>query len=151
MLIEHQEFNRENGPSRSSLWEDAVFRRCNFSQLEIDGQMIGGALLGCELRGLDWYWGLFNTALLAHTSFKNCIFRGSSFAGCEFVQCQFDDRQFALDNLRGPCSFEDCMVIESTFNRCEIIVDEQARQICFVNSRWYGCKQNDCSGFEGLF
>jgi uncharacterized protein YjbI with pentapeptide repeats len=122
MLIEHQEFNPETGPPRSRLWDDGVFRWCNFAQLELEGKIIGGALLGCAFREIDWYWGLFNNALLAHTSFKDCVFRGSSFAGCEFVQCQFDNCWFVLDNLRGPCTFENCIVIKSTFNGCDIIV-----------------------------
>ncbi len=150
MLIEHQEFNRESGPPHSRLWEDAVFRWCNFSQLEIEGKMIGGALLGCELRKIDWYWGFFNTALLAHTNFKNCIFRGSNFASSELVQCIFDDCQFVLDNMRGQCTFERCVVVECTFNRCEIVKGSRGEPV-FIDSRWYGCSQNDCSGFEGLF
>ena len=151
MLIEHQEFNRDTGPPRSRLWDDAVFRWCNFSRLEIEGKMIGGALLGCELREIDWYWGLFNATLLVHTSFKECVFRGSSFSGCEFVQCQFDDCRFVLDNLRGPCTFKNCIAAETMFNRCEIIVKSPRGEPVFVNSRWYGCRQNESSGFQELF
>jgi uncharacterized protein YjbI with pentapeptide repeats len=151
MLIEHESFNPDTGPPRSRLWDDAVFRWCNFSQLALEGKVIRAALLGCELSDIDWYWGLFNTTLLAHTSFRNCVFRGSSFASCEFVQCRFDDCRFVLDNLRGPCSFEDCIVIESVFNKCEIVTTSPRGEPVFVNSRWYGCRQNECSGFEGLF
>jgi uncharacterized protein YjbI with pentapeptide repeats len=150
VLIEHQEFNRETGPPRSRLWQDAVFRWCNFSQLELEGKMICGALLGCELHEIDWYWGFFNTALLAHTNFKNCIFRGSTFAGSELVRCKFEDCRFVLDNLRGQCTFDRCIVVECTFNRCEIVKSPRGEAV-FVDSRWYGCRQNECSGFEGIF
>jgi uncharacterized protein YjbI with pentapeptide repeats len=151
LLIEHQEFNRDTGPPRSRAIENAIFRWCNFSQLEIEGKIIGGALLGCELLEVDWYWGLFNTTLLAHTSFKGCVFRGSSFRGCEFVQCQFDGCRFLLSNLGGPCSFDGCIAVECAFNRCQVVLDSPLGRPVFVNSRWYGCRQNESIGFEGLF
>jgi uncharacterized protein YjbI with pentapeptide repeats len=151
LLIEHQTFNRDTGPPRSPAFEEALFRWCSFSQLEIDGGMIGGVLLGCNFREMDWYWGSFNTALIAHTSFKNCMFRGSTFRGCEFVQCQFDSCRFLLDNLGAPCGFYDCVAVECTFDGCEVILESPSGQPVFVNTRWYGCRQNGSVGLKGLF
>jgi uncharacterized protein YjbI with pentapeptide repeats len=151
LLIQHQHFDSGTGPPRSPMFEEAVFRWCNFSQLEIDAGMIGGAMLGCNLREMDWYWGLFNTALLAHTSFKDCTFHGSSFMGCELVRCQFDGCRFVLDNLGGPCSFEDCLVAECTFDRCQVTLESQTGRPVFVSTRWHGCRQNESRGLEGLF
>jgi uncharacterized protein YjbI with pentapeptide repeats len=151
LLIEHQTFNRDTGRPRSPAFEEALFRWCSFSQLEIDGGMIGGTLLGCNLREVDWYWGSFNTALVAHTSFKNCTFRGSSFRGCEFVQCQFDGCRFLLDNLGAPCSFDDCVAVECTFDGCEVILESPSGKPVFVSTRWYGCRQNESLGLKGLF
>lgn len=151
MLIEHETFSPEVGPPRGRSWDDAVFRWCSFSQLEIEGAVIGGVLLGCELREIDWYWGLFNTTLLSHTSFKNCVFRGTSFSGCEFVACRFEDCRFLLDNLHGPCTFTNCMVVESTLDKCEFAVEGPQRRPIFVNSRWYGCAQSECLGLEAVF
>ncbi|CCD86677.1 protein of unknown function [Bradyrhizobium sp. ORS 285] len=151
MLIEHETFTRETGPPRGRSWDEAVFRWCNFARLEIEGQTIGGALLGCELRGIDWYWGLFNTTLLAHTTFKSCVFRGTSFTQCEVIACRFEDCRFVLDNLQGPCTFNSCMIVETVFDRCEFVVDNPRRAPVFVESRWYGCTQGGCSGLDGVF
>jgi uncharacterized protein YjbI with pentapeptide repeats len=100
---------------------------------------------------VDWYWGLFNTALLAHTSFTNCIFRGSSFMTCEFVKCQFYGCRFLLDNLGEPCTFDDCVAVDCSFDTCEVVLESPGGRSVFVNSRWYGCRQNDSIGMEGLF
>ncbi|GLH81813.1 hypothetical protein SSBR45G_67220 [Bradyrhizobium sp. SSBR45G] len=151
MLIEHETFGPETGPPRGRSWDDAVFRWCNFAQLEIEGQMIGGALLGCELREVDWYRGLFNTTLISHTTFKSCIFRGTSLGSCELVVCRFEDCRFVLDNLQGPCKVENCVVVETAFDRCEFIRESPRHTPVFVNSRWYGCTRRECSGLEGIF
>jgi uncharacterized protein YjbI with pentapeptide repeats len=151
MLIEHETFGPETGPPRGCSWDGGVFRWCSFAQLDIEGQTISGALLGCELREIDWYWGFFNVALLSHTTFKNCVFRGASFSGCEFVACRFEDCRFVLDNLSAPCTFEDCIVVETVFDRCEFVIENPRRTPVFVNSRWYGCTQRECSGLEDMF
>jgi hypothetical protein len=113
--------------------------------------MIGGALLGCNLREVDWYWSSFNATLVEHTSFKNCMFRGSSFRDCEFVKCQFDGCRFLPDNLGEPCGFYDCVAVECTFDRCEVILESPSARPVFVNTRWYGCRQNESLGLKGLF
>jgi uncharacterized protein YjbI with pentapeptide repeats len=151
LLIQHQQFDTDTGPPRSSMFAEAIFRWCDFSQLEIDGGVIDGAFLGCELRDVDWYWPLFNTALIAHTSFTGCTFRGASFRGCELVQCRFYECRFVLNNLGGSCRFEDCLIAECTFDKCEVVPESKMGRPVFVNTRWYSCSQNQSPGLEGLF
>ncbi|WP_257168885.1 pentapeptide repeat-containing protein [Bradyrhizobium sp. SRS-191] len=150
MLIEHETFTAETGPPRGRLWNEGIFRWCNFVQLEIELPMVGGAMIGCALREVDWYWGLFNTVLLSHTTFKSCVFRGMSFAECEFIACRFEDCRFVLNNLQGPCRFSNCIVVETAFDRCEFVVDNPRCTPVFVETRFYGCTQAECSGLAGV-
>ena len=150
MLIEHGEFDRDNRPPLNQL-DDTIFRSCSFANLEIEGSGLDGALIYCTLRDIDWYWGLFNTAIFLCTRFENCTFRGASFMSCRLLECQFIGCHFALDNLGGPCTFEDCSVVECTFDKCKLILDSPKGRTVFERTRWYGCTQNDCIGFSGLF
>ena len=93
MLIASEEFDRGRGPP--SDWQDsAIFLYCKFRDLAIEGSGADGALMGCDLINIDWYWGSFNTAVLSQTGFEGCIFRGTSFRGCRFLECRFRTMPF---------------------------------------------------------
>jgi uncharacterized protein YjbI with pentapeptide repeats len=148
-LIEEQEFNRASGPP--SEWRETIFRFCTFADLAIEGHGLEGALLWCTLRNVDWYWGLFNVAIIIRTTFEGCVFRGSSFRGCQFVECKFDQCRFELDNLEAECTFDYCTIVECTFDRCKFVLGSPSGRSVFTKTRWYGCTQARCKGLEGLF
>jgi uncharacterized protein YjbI with pentapeptide repeats len=150
MLIEHKAFDRHTGPP-SNRQDDTIFRYCSFADLAIEGSGFDGALMDCTLRGIDWYWGLFNTTSFSRTRFENCTFRGTSFMGCQLVECHLSGCHFALDNLGGACRFEDCSIVECTFDKCEFVLDSRAGRPVFARTRWYGCTQTQCVGLTGLF
>jgi uncharacterized protein YjbI with pentapeptide repeats len=150
MLIEHKEFDRHTGPP-SNRQDDTIFRYCSFADLAIEGSGFDGALMDCTFRGIDWYWGLFNTTSFSRTRFENCTFRGTSFMGCQLVECHLSGCHFALDNLGGACRFEDCSIVECTFDKCELVLDSRAGRPVFARTRWYGCTQTQCVGLTGLF
>jgi fluoroquinolone resistance protein len=137
----------------SPLWEDGtIFTCCTFRDLTIDGASIDGGLIQCGFQRVDWYWGLFNTAIIAHTKFEDCVFRGCSFRGVEFVDCVFERCRFTRDNLDGTCVFDDCRIVECSFERSEFIAREApGREPLFTRSRFYGCTQKGSKGLEGLF
>ena len=147
-LIEEQEFIRDSGPP--SEWGDTIFQFCTFADLAIEGYGLEGALLWCTLRNVDWYWGLFNLAIIIRTTFEGCVFRGSSFRGCYFVECKFDQCRFELDNLEAECTFDDCTIVECAFERCKFVLDSPSGRPVFTKTRWYGCTQARCKGLEGL-
>lgn len=82
--------------------------------------MISSDLLHCTFRDTEFYWSLFNTALVYHCAFENCTFLGASFPGSYFVRCSFKNCQFKPNNLGRDCSFE--------------------------GSQWFDCEQSGCTG-----
>lgn len=150
MLVDEREYDQTTGPPPS--WADAIFSCSSFRGLEIEGAGVDGALLYCALEGVDWYWGFFNTALVARSSFKNCIFRGCSFRGVDFVECKFEGCRFVKDNLDGACVFDDCRFVECVFDDCKIVPETRpGREPVFTRSRFYGCAQSRSRGLEGAF
>ena len=153
MLIEHQEFLQLSDlPSQWPL--DHVLRYCRIAGFSIDGKGIDGALIYCTMEDMDWYWSLFNTAQFHRVEFKRCIFRGCSFRGCQLVDCTFEDCRFILDNLGGTCTIDDTLFAECTFRRCEVVntrFDGKRDPVVEKKVRWYGCRQVQCKGLEGLF
>ncbi len=150
MLVEDREFDATTGPPES--WKDAIFSCATFRDLEFEGAGVDGALLYCALERVDWYWGLFNAALIARTNFKDCVFRGCSFRGVDFVECKFERCRFVKDNLGGTCVFDDCRFVECAFDNCEIIPETRpGREPVFTRSRFYGCAQTRSKGLEGAF
>lgn len=149
MLIKGEEFDATTGPPPSG--NDAIFLYSAFRGLEIEGLGVEGALLYCELERVDWYWGLFNAALIAQTRFVDCIFRGCSFRGVDFVECRFERCRFIKDNLGGSCVFDDCRLVECVFENCEIAPDaREGREPVFTRSRFYGCARSGGRGFENI-
>jgi uncharacterized protein YjbI with pentapeptide repeats len=149
MLIDSEEMNGAPGPLLEAM-DGRIFRYCRFANFSIDGSGIEGALLWCAFEKVDWYWGLFNVATIAHSRFEDCVFRGTSFRGCEFVACSFTACSFELDNLDSACTFDDCSMVECTFERCSFATGRPDEPI-FSNSRWYGCTQTQCVGLDGAF
>lgn len=147
-LIEHAEFDRNSRPFRQ---DDQIYRYCSFTDLNIEGFGVSGPLIGCVLQGVDWYWGLFNTAMVSRTTFKNCTFRGTSFMGCRFIECEFEDCRFQLSNLGGPCRFEGCILVDCRLDRCEFVLENPHARPVFTDTRWHGCTRTRCTGLEGQF
>ncbi|WP_082814482.1 pentapeptide repeat-containing protein [Collimonas fungivorans] len=123
MLFETERF--ESRLTKPASWEDCVFRYCNFADIDSEGGSIDSIFVGCTFENCEWYWGIFNLAILVQVKFKGCTFRGTAFSGSKFVECEFIDCEFTKDNLNGDCSFDDVA--------------------------WYKCKQNNCKGLEGEF
>lgn len=149
MLIEGREFDATTGPPQS--WNEAIFIYSAFRGLEIEGLGVGGALLYCELERVNWYWGFFNTALIAHTRFVDCVFYGCSFRSVDFIKCRFERCRFVKDNLGGACVFDDCRLVECVFENCEIAPETRKdREPVFTRSRFYGCARSGGRGFENI-
>lgn len=148
MLIEGREFDATTGPPET--WTDVIFDCAAFRGLEIEGFGVDGALIHCALENVDWYWGLFNAALIVRTHFTNCVFRGCSFRGVDFMECRFQGCRFANDNLGGSCVFDDCRLLECVFENCDIVAPA-GRGPVFTRTRFYGCAQSRSRGLEGLF
>lgn len=150
MLIEYGKFDAKSGPPPA--WDgDTIFQYCSFTGLSVDGHSVGGALIRCTLDGLDWYWGLFNTAVVAHTNFKNCVFRGTSFRGVDFVSCTFETCRFVRDNLQAACTFSDCTLTECTFSDCEFVLETTTdHEPLFGNVRFYGCTRTNSPELVGF-
>ncbi|HEX7643531.1 MAG TPA: pentapeptide repeat-containing protein [Burkholderiaceae bacterium] len=123
MLFEAEEF--QTRLSKPAGWTDHFFRYCNFKHISSEGGDIDSVFIGCTLEDCEWYWGLFNGAVLVNVKFKSCTFRGTSFAGSKFVECEFHDCVFTKDNLNGDCSFN--------------------------GVKWYNCIQKNCRGLEEEF
>ncbi|MBH9578779.1 pentapeptide repeat-containing protein [Inhella proteolytica] len=104
---------------------DEFFRYCEFSAASLEGGEFDGVYVASSFANIEWYWGLFNIAVLVDCVFENCTFRGTSFSGCRFVNCEFKNCRFLRDNLNGSCTAPDTNV--------------------------YGCKSVECEGFNELF
>lgn len=123
MLFENETFEgRLKNPVN---WTDNFFRYCKFANVESEGGSIESVFIGCTFNNCEWYWGLFNQAVLVQVKFEGCKFRGTSFSGCKFVECQFLNCEFTVDNLNGECSFNDVA--------------------------WYKCRQSNCVGLAEEF
>lgn len=144
----------EFGPGREPTdrrWGDTIFRYCLLQDLETHGVSFDGAMLSTTLRRVSLYWGLFNTAALIHVRFEACVFPGTSFRGCSLVDCVFVDCRFTLDNLGGPCTIDDCTLANCDFENCRFFHKPGARQSIFTSTnRIYACRQQRCSGIEGI-
>jgi uncharacterized protein YjbI with pentapeptide repeats len=150
MLTEHQDFERAADLPLSVI-EDGVFRYCNFTGLEIDGPSFDGTLIGCFFDRAEWYGSLFNCTDFLSTRFQRCVFLGATFAGCRLIGCRFEECRFGLDNLSAPSSFEKCLLADTGFERCEIVLSSPSNRPVFVANRVYGCTQTACQGFDALF
>lgn len=149
MLIESRDFDRD-ADLPWSLVEGGIFRYCNFNHLHLEGPAFDGALIGCVLRDIEWYWGLFNCADFLSTRFMNCTFLGSNFAGCRLIECKFEGCRFDLDNLGGPSGLQDCLLVETSFDRCQVTLDNPLKHPVFEGNRCYRCEQRECEGFDAL-
>lgn len=147
MLIDSQSF--EGGGAAPGWSDESVFRFCEFDGLSIDSSF-DGALLWSTLRNSEFYWVLFNTAIIARTRFENCVFRGASFRGCQVVDCDFSGCRFDLDNLGGGCVIDGCSFTECRFDRCIATPDPRGRPLA-TNTRVWGCEQTNSRGLETLF
>jgi uncharacterized protein YjbI with pentapeptide repeats len=109
------------------LGDDHVFRFCTFKHLDDEeiGMAVDATFLGCRFKEMDFYWTLFCIVLFHDCEFENCTFRGVSFADCRFVDCSFEFCIFTQSNLGNDCTFS--------------------------GSKWYGCTQNNCVGWEGVW
>ena len=88
---------------------------------------------------------------ILHTSFENCVFRGTSFRGCHFGDCTFTECDFLRDNLDSACTFADCAIAKCQFDRCEFEPAHEGGEPLFAKVRWLACTQWRCTGLEGLF
>ena len=104
---------------------DEFFRYCEFSSASLEGGDFDGIFVSCSFADIEWYWGLFNNAVLVDCQFENCTFRGTFFAGCRIVNCIFKNCRFLRDNLNALCSATDTNV--------------------------YDCQSENCEGFDELF
>jgi uncharacterized protein YjbI with pentapeptide repeats len=108
------------------LGDDHAFRYCTFENLDENHALhVDAIFLSCEFRNNDFYWALFNGTLFSECEFANCTFHGVAFIDCRFVGCTFDSCTFTTSNLGGPCRFE--------------------------GSKWYGCSQSRCVGWEDVW
>ena len=109
----------------SSVVEDAlsenegIYRYCTFESASLEGGTFDGVFLYCTFRDIEWYWGLFNLALLIGCKFERCSFRGTTFADCRFVDCTFTDCHFQEDNLRSQCCAPESKFFSCSANNCE--------------------------------
>ena len=152
MLIEDELFNEDHPPPmRPNDWRDSVIRRTTFDALDLEGLSFDGLMQGCVITSTELYWGFFNCAVVVGTSFEACRFPGVSFRGCTFVDCNFVECRFDLDNLGGDCTIDDCLMAACRFVDCAWTTKagDVARDI--TRTRWLGCTQERCTGFEGLF
>ena len=124
MLTLGEDFGSEKENATVGEWGDRVFRYCTFKGIKIDGGHIDSVFLSCEFHEMYWYWSFFNQALFINTSFTACRFGGVSFADCVFVECEFDHCSLEKNNLGGDCKAD--------------------------NTKFYGCRFDECVGFESL-
>jgi uncharacterized protein YjbI with pentapeptide repeats len=150
MLIERRDFDQDIDLPLS-LIEDGIFRYCHFNGLHLEGPAFDAALVGCVLRDVEWYWGLFNCADILSTRFVNCVFLGSNFTGCRLIECTFEGCRFDLDNLGAPCGFRGCLLVETTFDQCQVVLENPHNHAVFEGNRTYGCTRVQCIGLDALF
>ncbi len=112
---------------------------------------IDGIVDTCVVTSSLLYWVLFNCALVTRTRFEACRFQSGSFRGCTFVDCEFVDCKFDLDNLGSDCTIDDCLMAASRFAGCTWTMRAGAKARDITKTRWLGCTQTDCQGFEGMF
>lgn len=62
------------------------FRYCEFIEASLEGGDFDGVFVGCTFKHIEWYWGLFNGAILIDCEFEDCSFRGTCFAACRLVK-----------------------------------------------------------------
>lgn len=151
MLIEDELYDLDNEPHKPVGWGDTVYRRCGFDGLDLEGLIFDGLMEGCSFTSCELYWGLFNVALVAGTRFEGCTFRSSSFRGSTFVDCEFVECTFTLDNLGSDCTIDDCTMAACRFVRCEWVKKPAVEKRDVTRTRWLGCTQERCTGFEGMF
>ena len=131
MLIEDELFNEDHPPPmRPNDWGYSVIRRTTFDALDLEGLSFDGLMQGCVITSTELYWGFFNCAVVVGTRFEACRFPGASFRGCTIDDC-----------LMAACRFVDCAWTTKA--------GDVARDI--TRTRWLGCTQERCTGFEGLF
>jgi len=149
LLIDRQNFDPQSG-FPDSTENNEIFLYCAFSGFEVDGRGFDGTLIGCKFEKIDWYWGLFNEALISKTRFVECKFRGTSFMGCRFLECEFERCEFVVDNVGGNFRFKDCVLVECQFHQCEFVPAAPNDTPTFLGTRSYGCTQIECIGLEKL-
>lgn len=123
MLFESEQF--QGCITKPASWSDHVFRYTEFTGIHTEGGDVDSVFVSCKIEYCEWYWGLFNGAILVGVDFNNCTFRGTAFSGSKFVDCNFNNCKFLKDNLDASCSFDDVV--------------------------WYGCTQNNCIGLDQEF
>jgi uncharacterized protein YjbI with pentapeptide repeats len=105
------------------LGEDHVFRYCTFlPRQNLSLSVIYGVFLGCTFQGLDFYWAIFNNALVANSTFDGCTFGGASFHSSQFIECSLKNCAFEADAFGKQCDLQE--------------------------SRWYSCLQQRCTGID---
>ena len=151
MLIEYAIYNEDHAPPHPGSWAEQVFRYTTFDALDLEGLNFGGIMERCSVTSSEFYWGLFNTALVANTRFEACRFPGTSIRGCTFVDCEFVDCRFELDNLGGDCTIDDCLIAACRFVGCTWTKKPGVPKRDITRTRWLGCTQQRCTGFEEMF
>ncbi|MBM3115651.1 pentapeptide repeat-containing protein [Jeongeupia naejangsanensis] len=104
---------------------DEFYRYCEFSSASLEGGNFDGVFVSCSFKDIEWYSGLFNTAILVDCKFENCTFLGTSFSGCRIVNCNFKNCRFLQDNLNAFCLASQTSL--------------------------YHCQSENCEGFNELF
>ena len=112
-------FSSSRSVQKALAVSDAFFRYCEFSTALLEGGDFDGVYVSCSFKDVEWYWGLFNLAVLIDCTFENCTFRGTSFSGCRIVNCSFKNCRFLRDNLNASCSASDTAVYECQSENCE--------------------------------
>jgi uncharacterized protein YjbI with pentapeptide repeats len=152
MLIEDALYNEDHPPPiRPNEWRDSTILRSTFDALDLEGLSFDGLMDGCVVTSTEFYWGLFNCALVARTRFEACRFRGTSFRGCTLVDCEFVDCTFELDNLGGDCTIDDCLIAACRFVACSWATKASDCPRDITRTRWLGCTQERSKGLDGLF
>jgi uncharacterized protein YjbI with pentapeptide repeats len=121
----NETFNTTRKVQKAIIKSEEFFRYCEFESASLEGGEFDGVFVFCTFKSIEWYWGLFNIAVLVDCKFDKCVFRGASFSSCRLVNCTFNNCQFLRDNLDSLC------VAPGTFV--------------------YGCQFQNCVGVNGLF
>lgn len=116
VLIESISYSDEKDINK--IFEDSIFRYCDFKGLELEGDCIDSVFLSCKFNELDLYWVLFNSVLCVDTVIENSVFAGVSFRDCRFLNCKFINCRFEKDNLGSPCIFDETQFIDTKFIGC---------------------------------
>lgn len=151
MLIEDECFSEDCPLPSSQDLRDCVIRRSTFDALDLEGFTFDGVMVGCVFTSTKFYWGLFVCAFVARTRFEACHFPSTSFRGCTFVDCEFVDCRFGLDNLGCDCTIDDCVMAACRFDGCSWTTKSPDCTRDITKTRWLGCTQTACEGFDGIF